>query len=172
MAAEPRRGWMAALLALALVDCTPGGECSPGTSRPCSRSLDGGVTQAGYQSCEATREWSACVSVGGCRADGAALPIYSRCTGDDQCGPEGCAFCTNFEGVDNPRGYSVCEVYCQSDAECAPTTPSVAVTPRCVLGQCALLCRAGSTCPRDSQCLRWAGEAQASAFPGYQGLCE
>lgn len=172
MAADRWRWWMAALVALALVDCTLGGECSPGASRPCTRGLDGSVTQGGYQSCESTGHWSACVSVGGCRADGAALPIYSRCTGSDECGPEGCAFCNNYVGVTNPRGFQVCLVYCQSDADCAPTTASAGVSPRCVLGQCALLCRAGSTCPQNSQCLGWAMPSLASAYPTYEGLCE
>jgi len=172
MGAERRRWWSAALGALALVDCTLGGECDPGASRPCSRSLDGGVTQAGYQSCEPGGAWSACVSVGGCSAGGAALPIYSRCTASDECGPEGCAACSNYVGVSNPRGYSVCFVYCQADADCAPTTASAGVAPRCILGQCALLCRAGSTCPRDSQCLGWASASTAGSYPGYDGLCE
>jgi hypothetical protein len=173
MAADQRwRWWVAALGALALGDCRSANECNPGTSRPCTRALDGGVSQAGYQSCESTGEWSACVSVGGCRAGGAALPIYARCAASDECGPAGCAFCTNFQGVSNPHGFSVCEVYCQADADCAPTTASAGVTARCILGQCALLCRAGSTCPRDSQCLGWEGAASASAFPGYAGLCE
>lgn len=163
---------MAALGALALVDCTLGGGCDPGASRPCTRALDGGVTQGGYQSCEPGGEWSACVAVGACSAGGAALPIYSRCTASDECGPEGCAACTRYVGVTNPRGYGVCLVYCQADADCAPTTPSAGVTPRCVLGQCALLCASGSTCPRDSRCLGWASASTGSAYPGYDGLCE
>jgi hypothetical protein len=104
MAADQRwRWWVAALGALALGDCRSANECNPGTSRPCTRALDGGVSQAGYQSCESTGDWSACVSVGGCRAGGAALPIYARCAASDECGPAGCAFCTNFQGVSNPR---------------------------------------------------------------------
>ena len=173
MAAERRRGcWLAALTALALVDCTLGSECTAGSSRPCDRALDGGVTQSGYQSCEATGRWSECVSVGGCRAIGAALPIYARCTGTDECGPAGCAVCGNYVGVSNPRGYSVCYVYCQDDADCGPTTASANVAPRCILGQCALLCAAGSTCPLDTACLGWADAATARAYPGYDGLCE
>lgn len=169
---EPRAWWLAALVALGLTECAPGERCSPGQSRACSRTLDGAVTQSGFESCESTGRWSACVPVGGCTAGGSALPIYSRCEETAQCGPEGCATCTNYVGVDNPRGYSVCFVYCQSDRDCAPTTPSSGVTPRCLLGQCALLCRSGSTCPQDSQCLGWANTTLAAAYPGYDGLCE
>lgn len=172
MADAPRAWWLAALTALALTECAPGERCSPGQSRACARTLDGGVTQSGFESCESTGYWSACVSVGGCSAGGSALPIYSRCETTEQCGPAGCATCTNYVGVQNPEGRSVCFVYCQADADCAPTTASAGVTPRCLLGQCALLCRSGSVCPQDSQCLPWAGDALASAYPGYTGLCE
>lgn len=170
--AVDRRWFGLALLALSLTDCIRGDACSPGASRPCTRSLDGGVMQSGYESCESTGQWSACVSVGGCNQGGASLPLYSRCTGSDQCGPEGCAFCNDYVGVDNPHGYSVCYVYCQADSDCAPTTASAGVTPRCVLGQCTLLCRTGSTCPQDSQCLPWANASLASTYAGFDGLCE
>ncbi len=169
---DRRAWWLAAAVALASMDCAPGERCAPGQSRACTRTLDGGVTQSGFESCEASGQWSACVSVGGCSSTEGALPIYSRCEETAQCGPAGCATCTNYVGVDNPGGYSVCFVYCQADSDCAPTTASSGVAPRCLLGQCALLCRSGSTCPRDSQCLGWANDALAAAYPGYDGLCE
>jgi L-rhamnose isomerase len=63
-------------------------------------------------------------------------------------------------------------VFCQSDPDCAPTTASRDVTPRCILGQCTLLCRTTSACPQDSLCLPWNDPAIASMFPGFDGLCE
>lgn len=104
--------------------------------------------------------------------DGGPLPAYGRCDSDEACGPAGCAVCGHYVGVKNPQGYGLCYVYCQSDAECAPGSATTRVTPRCVLGQCTLLCREGASCPRDTRCLPWASASLASANPGYAGLCE
>lgn len=159
-----------ALLALALVDCT-GAACDPGAQQPCAVTWDGGAMQTGFQACGARGTWSACVPVGACNTPG-ALPVYSRCAAQSQCGPEGCAVCGHYNGVANPEAHSVCYAYCQTDAQCAPTTAATDVSPRCLLGQCALLCRAGSTCPRDSRCLPWATPEIGAAYPGFTGLCE
>ena len=157
-------------LAMGAVNCTP--RCSPGQMRPCTRSFDGG-TQSGFQSCDSRAEWSECVGVGSCSSPGVAtLPAYSRCATGDQCGPSSCAVCSHYTGVDNPGGYSVCNVFCQGSSDCAPTTASRDVMPVCILGQCTLLCRTTSACPQDSQCLPWNDPSMGSTFPGFDGLCE
>lgn len=162
-----------ALVCLGLTACA-GDACDPGTQRPCTLTLAGGYTQRGYQACGGLAEWSTCVTVGVCSAPdgGAALQAYGRCDTNDQCGPAGCAICSHYTGLKNPNGYGLCRTYCQSDGDCAPGSPATDVTPRCVLGQCSLFCRAGSTCPRDTQCLPWASATLASANPGFAGLCE
>ncbi len=162
---------IAVLIALFLSGCTAG-VCAPGEQRECSRDLDGGVTQRGYQACTSRREWSTCVPVGECTGAMATSPLYGRCDDATQCGPDGCGTCGHYAGVQNTEGWQVCFPYCQSDADCAPNSPSSGVTPRCILGQCALLCRTTSTCPRDSQCLRWANAGVGAAWPGFDGLCE
>lgn len=161
------------LLTLSLSGFACTGTCSPGAQQPCSRTLDGGYVQSGYQACGASASWSACVPVGACTGSaGAATPLYGRCAEDTECGPAGCAVCGHYTGVSNPQGFSVCYSFCQTDAECAPNSAATGVTARCVLGQCTLLCRAGATCPRDGQCLPWATAALANAYSGYEGVCE
>lgn len=159
------------LLALALADCGGADSCTPGAQQPCAVAYDGGATQQGYQACGARGTWSACVPVGACAGAG-AMPVYSRCASQSDCGPEGCAVCGHYNGVMNPEAHSVCYAYCQADAECAPTTYAQGVTARCLLGQCALLCTASSVCPRDARCLPWASASVANAYPGFTGLCE
>jgi hypothetical protein len=161
--------WM---MAAALLVACRGNECDPGTQQPCTLRLDGGATQRGFQACTSTGLWSACNAVGTCSGAAGALPAYSRCTSMAQCGPDTCAACGHYTGVRNPEGYEVCYAYCQMDSDCAPTTPATGVTPRCVLGQCTLLCAAGAMCPRDSRCLPWATPELVSANPGFEGLCE
>ncbi len=164
---------LALALAAALSVACRGGSCDPGDERPCTRSLDGGFTQGGYQACGARGEWSSCVPTGACSAPGgAALPVYRRCEADDACGPAGCAVCGHYAGLKNNEGYGICYAYCQRDEQCAPDVAAAGVTPRCVLGQCTLLCRAGARCPRDTECLPWASPSLASANPGFAGLCE
>ena len=149
-----------------------GRECTPGQSQPCTNSLEGGVSQRGYEACGSQGTWSECISVGACSAGGTALPVYSRCAADTDCGPASCAVCADYAGIQNPGGFSVCHVYCQADSDCAPTTASAGVTPRCILGQCMLLCRASSACPVDGQCLPWSNSGFAGTYVGFDGLCE
>ncbi|MFO0646210.1 MAG: hypothetical protein U0326_08220 [Polyangiales bacterium] len=160
-----------ALAALASAACS-NNTCSPGEQRACTRTLDGGFMQGGYQACGGTATWSSCVPVGACSTSMASTPLYGRCDADEQCGPMGCAVCGHYTGVTNPEGASVCFAYCQSDGDCAPNSAATGVTPRCVLGQCTLLCRAGSVCPRDSRCLSWATAEIAAVYPGFTGACE
>ncbi len=163
----------AIVFAVAMSSMACADTCTPGEQRACSRTLDGGFTQSGYQACGAAGTWSACVSVGACTGSaGVATPLYGRCADDTECGPAGCAVCGHYTGVSNPRGFSVCYSFCQTDAECAPNSVATGVTARCVLGQCTLLCRTGATCPRDGQCMPWATAALASAYAGYEGVCE
>lgn len=157
----------------ALTGCSPASPCHRGDRRPCERTTDGGYTQGGYQTCEATSTWSECVPVGACVSpDGGSLALYTRCTGNEACGPPDCAVCGNYAGVRNPGAFGICYPFCQVDLDCAPTTPSAGVTPRCVLGQCTLLCHASSTCPNDTQCLGWNDTATATMYPVFDGLCE
>lgn len=168
-----RVAWVLLLTAWFGAGACKGEECTPGESRACSMTLDGGFTQSGFQACGSRAEWSACVSVGGCTAPGGApLALYSRCTATEQCGPEGCAVCGHYAGVENPSAFGLCYAYCQTNAECEPTTASRDVTARCVLGQCTLACHASSQCPRDTQCLPWSTGAAPSTFAGFDGLCE
>lgn len=162
------------LVALLTGEGACGGDfCNPGQQRACTNTLAGGYTQSGYQACSSGGAWSQCVSVGVCRAPGGmALPVYNRCGVSAQCGPAQCAECGHYVGVQNPRGYGVCYVFCQTDDECAPTTAATGVTPRCVLGQCTLLCRDGARCPNDTACLPWTNASLATTYPGYIGLCE
>jgi len=160
-----------ALLAL-LADCAPLDACEPGTQQPCALALDGGATQRGFQACSGGGRWSTCVAVGTCTGAAGARPVYSRCTDSAQCGPDTCATCGRYTGVRNPEGYEVCYPYCQRDADCAPSTAASGVTPRCVLGQCTLLCAADAVCPNDSRCLPWNTPEVAAANPGFAGLCE
>lgn len=153
--------------------CADENSCEPGEQRACVQTLDGAYTQRGYQACGGLGVWSACVSVGACTApDGGVLLSYARCDTNDQCGPAGCAICSHYTGLKNPNGYGLCRTYCQADSDCTPGSATTNVTPRCVLGQCSLFCRAGSACPRDTQCLPWASASLASANPGFAGLCE
>lgn len=163
---------LAALALALLADCAAPGECDPGAQQPCALSLDGGAMQRGFQACSASGRWSACVAVGACTGAAGARPVYSRCTASSQCGPDTCAACGHYTGVRNPEGYEVCYAYCQADSDCAPTTAASGVTPRCVLGQCTLLCAAGGQCPNDSRCLPWNTPELAAANPGFAGLCE
>jgi hypothetical protein len=166
--------WIAtAVLAAWSSACGITERCTPGQMRDCMRSLEGGYAQNGYQTCDSRGTWSECLSVGACVAPGGtSLPVYSRCTTSDQCGPATCAVCSHYSGVQDPNGFSVCNVFCQVDSDCAPTTSSSDVAPRCVLGQCMLLCRSSSTCPQDSQCMPWNDTTSASMYPGFDGLCE
>ena len=163
-----------ALVAAALqAACSDEGSCDPGAQRTCTVALDGAYTQRGYQACGGRGVWSSCVTVGACASpDGGALLAYGRCDDNAQCGPAGCALCGHYTGLENPNGYGLCRTFCQADADCAPGSASRDVTPRCVLGQCSLYCRVGSTCPRDTECLPWASTALASANAGFAGLCE
>ncbi len=154
---------------VALSACTSSESCTAGEQRACTRVVDGGVTQSGYQSCGGTEEWSPCVPVGSCAG---ASEAYRRCETSAQCGPSGCGVCGHYAGVQNPMGFNLCYPYCQADSDCAPDSAAADVSPRCVLGQCTLLCRASSVCPRDTQCLPWADGTAAAAYPGWAGLCE
>lgn len=157
-------------MALALLVLVSGcDECPPGIMRRCALGFDGGATGSGYQVCQSSGWWSSCFSAGTC-SGGGSLPAYSRCSADDECGPADCAVCNRYDGVVNPEGQSVCEVFCRVDADCAPTAPSSDVTPKCFLGQCALLCRTSSMCPLDTECMPWADAT--SGEPGFDGLCE
>ena len=160
------------ILVLASAESCQGRECVAGQSRACTSTLDGGVTQRGYEACSARGMWSECVAVGACSAAGAALPVYARCTSMDDCGSASCAVCGDYQGIDNPGAYSVCHPYCQADTDCAPTTASAGVTARCVLGQCLLLCRTGARCPVDGTCMPWSSSAFASNYAGFDGLCD
>lgn len=156
-----------------LASCAPTATCRSGDSRPCERTTDGGYTQSGNQTCEARGTWSACVPVGACRSPGGgALPVYARCSSSDACGPPDCAVCGHYASVRNPEAYGLCYPFCAIDQDCAPTTASLDVSPRCVLGQCTLLCHAGSACPNDTQCLAWSDPAAATDYPAFDGLCE
>jgi hypothetical protein len=160
-------------LALAHAACADEPACRAGMMRACTIALDGGGMQNGFQACGADRTWSDCVGTGACTGPGGtALSVYSRCASADECGGSGCAACSSYAGVQNPSAYSVCYPFCQIDADCAPTSASTNVVPRCLLGACALLCQTGSACPNDSQCLPWADAATAAMFPGSDGLCE
>lgn len=173
MQAERVRGIVACVLASTLVACAGWDDCNAGEQRDCTRAVDGGGTQRGYQICTSSGAWSACVPVGTCSSPGAGtLPVYSRCTDDAQCGLAGCAVCGHYTGVKNTQGYGLCYTYCQNDADCAPTTPTTGVTARCILGQCTLFCRTGATCPRDTECLRWNSSKLATMYPSFAGLCE
>jgi hypothetical protein len=161
-------GWARAALCAFVLGCT-GERCDPGARRACLRVTDGGARQSGYQACGARQTWSECVPVGACAGHGAAL--YARCDDEAACGPPGCAVCGGYGGVQNPEGHRVCYAFCEVDADCAPGSPAAGVAPRCILGQCALLCGAGSRCPNDARCLPWTSPAAGAEFPGFEGLC-
>jgi hypothetical protein len=172
---QPWFSWGVLALVPLVLGCGAGGaaRCNPGDVRACSIAFEGGVGQSGTQSCGATRTWSECVGAGQCRdATGAALAAYLRCTSDTACGPEGCGVCNAYSGVQNPIGARVCYPFCNADADCAPSTTSADVVPRCVLGQCILLCRTSSRCPQDAECLPWINAATGAAYPGFDGLCD
>jgi hypothetical protein len=165
---------LSVLIALMLVDCSGSDSCNPGETRPCTMTLsDGGIVQRGNQACSSSGSWYACIGAGTCTTSmGTRLSTYARCNANDECGPTSCAVCGHYSGVENPKGYGLCYPFCVTNADCAPTSPAVGVTPSCILGQCTLLCRTSSTCPRDTECLRWSTAALARTNPGYDGLCE
>ncbi len=166
-------GAFAGIALAALSSCVQASHCDPGALRACEGTVDGGFVHRGYQSCEATSTWGDCLPIGPCMSPGgSALPVYARCTTSATCGPSECAVCGSYAGVRNPAAYGICYPFCQVDLDCAPPTASQNVTPRCVLGQCALLCHTTSTCPNDSQCLVWNDATSANRYPGFDGLCE
>ena len=171
----PVRAMVLGALLAALAGCSTANpeRCAPGGVRACSLSFEGGIAQSGTQMCDADRAWTECVGAGQCRdATGAAIAGYARCTSDTACGPEGCGVCGSYSGVANRSGLRVCYPFCNTDGDCAPSTPSADVTPRCSLGQCILLCRTTSRCPQDAQCLPWINPSTGAAYPGFDGLCD
>src|SRR4029078_3575170 len=102
----------------------------------------------------------------------ASVSVYARCTCSAQCGPSECAVCGHYAGVQNPNAFQVCYSFCSADTECAPANTTSDVTPRCVLGQCVLLCHSGSTCPQNAACLPWVDSSTSNMFAGFDGLCE
>lgn len=166
----PVTAGIAAVLLLDVGACAD--TCSPGEMRGCTITLDGGGSQRGFQSCGGTARWSACYPVGACAAaDGGVAVNYSRCDDDAQCGPAACAVCGHYAGVQNPTSVGVCYPFCTVDGDCAPTSAASGVAPRCVLGQCTLLCRTSSACPHDTRCLPWNNPTIGAGYPGYDGLC-
>lgn len=169
-------GWiLLSTLARVSVACVggTGSPCTAGATRTCSLSLEGGYAQSGSQSCNADNTWAECVGTGACSgAPGGTSSAYARCDNATQCGPASCATCAGYSGVENPGGFRVCYPYCQADTDCAPDSAGSAdITPRCVLGQCVLLCRTSSTCARDSQCMPWLDSRNRDMYPGFDGLC-
>ena len=167
--------WLLVGALYALVQgCTggPGARCTPGRTEKCTLSLEGGYAQSGSRSCNADRTWSECIGAGSCRnVRGEALVTYTRCASDNDCGPSSCASCTAYTGVKNPAGFRICHPYCTSNTDCKSEFANPAIAPRCVLGQCVLLCRAGASCPGDLQCLSWLDPSTGDSYPGYDGLC-
>ena len=164
---------IAATMIAATAACTGRATCTTGSMRSCTITSEGGVTQNGYQACASGNVWSECVSVGTCTAqDGGPLPAYLRCSSSAACGPDSCGTCNSYGGVQNPNAFSLCYPFCQTDTDCAPTSAATAVTPKCILGQCALLCSAASQCPNDTQCLPWTNPDAGAQYPNSTGLCE